>query len=96
MSIDWTPLADKDVWIFPDNDIPGRKYASEVAQKLAKLSPPARVKIIELPGLPPKGDMVDWVDSHGDLYVAEVTLSGGGRTGAVPGSCHSFQKFVRD
>jgi DNA-binding beta-propeller fold protein YncE len=36
-----------------------------------------------------------WVDSHGDLYVAEVTLSAGGRTGAVPGSCHSFQKFVR-
>ena len=36
-----------------------------------------------------------WADSHGDLYVAEVTLSAGGRTGAVPGSCHSFQKFVR-
>jgi DNA-binding beta-propeller fold protein YncE len=36
-----------------------------------------------------------WADSHGDLYVAEVTLSGGARTGVVPGSCHSFQKFVR-
>jgi DNA-binding beta-propeller fold protein YncE len=36
-----------------------------------------------------------WVDSHGDIYVAEVTLSAGGRAGAVPGSCHSFQKFVR-
>lgn len=35
-----------------------------------------------------------WVDSHGDIYVAEVTLSGGGRTGMVPGSCHTFQKFV--
>jgi len=35
------------------------------------------------------------VDSHGDVYVAEVTLSAGGRTGVVPGSCHSFQKFVR-
>ena len=35
------------------------------------------------------------VDSHGDIYVAEVTLSAGGRTGMVPGSCHSFQKFVR-
>ncbi|MBI2807592.1 MAG: hypothetical protein HYX68_21640 [Planctomycetes bacterium] len=35
------------------------------------------------------------VDSHGDIYVAEVALSGGGRTGAVPGSCHSLQKFVR-
>jgi DNA-binding beta-propeller fold protein YncE len=36
-----------------------------------------------------------WVDSHGDIYVAEVTLSAGGRTGVVPGTCHSFQKFVR-
>jgi DNA-binding beta-propeller fold protein YncE len=35
-----------------------------------------------------------WVDSHGDVYVAEVTLSAGARAGLVPGSCHSFQKFV--
>jgi len=35
------------------------------------------------------------VDSHGDVYVAEVTLSAGGRAGAVPGDCHSFQKFIR-
>lgn len=35
-----------------------------------------------------------WVDSHGDIYVAEVTLSAGGRAGLVPGTCHSFQKFV--
>jgi DNA-binding beta-propeller fold protein YncE len=36
-----------------------------------------------------------WADSTGSLYVAEVALSGGGRTGMVPGSCHSFQKFVK-
>lgn len=36
-----------------------------------------------------------WVDTRGDVYVSEVTLSAGGRAGAVPGSCHSFQKFVR-
>jgi hypothetical protein len=36
-----------------------------------------------------------WVDSRGDLYVAEVAMSGGGRTGLVPASCHTFQKFVR-
>lgn len=35
-----------------------------------------------------------WTDSRGDLYVAEVTLAGGVRAGLVPGSCHSFQKFV--
>jgi hypothetical protein len=36
-----------------------------------------------------------WIDSRGDIYVAEVTLSAGGRAGVVPGSCHTFQKFVR-
>jgi DNA-binding beta-propeller fold protein YncE len=36
-----------------------------------------------------------WVDAHGDIYVAEVTLSAGGRAGVVPLSCHTLQKFVR-
>jgi sugar lactone lactonase YvrE len=35
-----------------------------------------------------------WVDSRGDLYVSEVALSAGGRTGVVPPSCHTLQKFV--
>ncbi len=36
-----------------------------------------------------------WVDSCGDIYVAEVTLSAGGRAGLVPSSCHTLQKFLR-
>ena len=36
-----------------------------------------------------------WVDSHGDIYVAEVTWSAGGKNGAVPADCHSLQKFTR-
>lgn len=35
------------------------------------------------------------VDSRGDLYVAEVTMSAGGNRGLVDPSCHSLQKFVR-
>jgi DNA-binding beta-propeller fold protein YncE len=35
-----------------------------------------------------------WVDSTGAIYVAEVTLSGGGGAGLVPASCHTLQKFV--
>jgi DNA-binding beta-propeller fold protein YncE len=35
------------------------------------------------------------VDSHGDLYVAEVVMSAGGNRGLVPPDCHSLQKFVR-
>lgn len=35
------------------------------------------------------------VDSHGDVYVAEVTWSAGGRDGRVPKSCHTLQKLSR-
>jgi DNA-binding beta-propeller fold protein YncE len=34
------------------------------------------------------------VDSRGDIYVAEVTWSGGGNRGLVPSDCHSLQKFT--
>ena len=35
------------------------------------------------------------VDSHGDLYVGEVSHTFGSSRGLVPMGCHSFQKFVR-
>jgi DNA-binding beta-propeller fold protein YncE len=36
-----------------------------------------------------------WIDSRGDVYVSEVTLSAGGNRGLVPPTCHTLQKFVR-
>ena len=35
------------------------------------------------------------VDSRGDIYVAEVTMSAGGNRGLVSPDCHSLQKFTR-
>jgi len=35
------------------------------------------------------------VDSHGDLYVGEVTHTFGVERGLVPPDCHTFQKFIR-
>lgn len=35
------------------------------------------------------------VDSCGDVYVGEVTMSAGGNRGLVDPHCHSIQKFVR-
>jgi hypothetical protein len=63
---DWRPLVGKEVWIMPDNDTPGRKYAKTVAGILAKLTPSPVVRIVELPNLPDGGDIVDWIDAHGD------------------------------
>jgi 5S rRNA maturation endonuclease (ribonuclease M5) len=63
---DWQPLAGKEVWILPDNDAPGRKYADTVAGILANLMPASVVRIIELSDLPDKGDIVDWIEAHGE------------------------------
>jgi DNA-binding beta-propeller fold protein YncE len=35
------------------------------------------------------------VDSRGDVYVAEVTMSAGGNRGLVSADCHSLRKFTR-
>jgi len=62
---DWRALAGRGVIILPDNDAPGRQYAAEVAAILTALEPPAVVRVVNLPGLPPKGDICDWVSPDG-------------------------------
>jgi hypothetical protein len=61
---DWQPLAGREVVILPDNDAEGRVYAQTVAGILTRLTPPAEVRIVELPGLPPKGDCVEWLEAR--------------------------------
>jgi putative DNA primase/helicase len=68
---DWTPLAGKEVAILADNDKSGRKYREAVTAKLLNLDPPAVVKAVELPGLPDKGDIFDWVEMRGDAVEPE-------------------------
>ena len=53
-------IAEKVIRIFPDNDEPGMKYARTVATAFLEANPSVDVKIVELPGLPEKGDFVDW------------------------------------
>jgi putative DNA primase/helicase len=61
---DWRPLAGREAVILPDNDEAGQGYARDVASILVKLQPAARVKIVQLPGLPAKGDIYDWLEEH--------------------------------
>jgi hypothetical protein len=53
------------VYIIPDNDAQGRTHAQHVARQLDHVA--ASVRIVELPGLPLKGDVSDWLghDSAG-------------------------------
>lgn len=53
---DWSPLAGREVVILPDNDEPGRQYAEKVAAILSTLTPPATVKIVNLPEASADGD----------------------------------------
>jgi archaellum biogenesis ATPase FlaH len=52
-------LADCHVVILPDNDHKGRQHAEQVAADVHPVA--ASVRIVNLPGLPPKGDVVDWL-----------------------------------
>ena len=70
---DWQPLASRGVVILPDNDAEGRAYAQAVVDILTQLSPPAVVRIVDLPGLPPKGDCVDWLDARDARTPEEIT-----------------------
>jgi 5S rRNA maturation endonuclease (ribonuclease M5) len=66
----WLPgysesLRGRHVVILPDNDEPGRKHAETVAVALHGIA--ASVKVVELPGLPVKGDVSDWLDAGGTV-----------------------------
>lgn len=54
-----TMMKDRTVFIIPDNDEPGINHAHQVADSL--LGTAKQVKIMILPGLPPKGDFSDWL-----------------------------------
>jgi RecA-family ATPase len=77
----WKPehsefLQDADVIILPDNDDPGRNHADTVAASLQGIA--KSVRVLELPGLGSKGDIVDWAKQGGtveqlhDLIVREA------------------------
>lgn len=76
---DWTPLAGRDVVIVPDADKAGAKYAAEVSAILVKLSPPARVRVIDLrdtwSDLPVGGDIADVVDRGEDPDAIKTKLA---------------------
>jgi putative DNA primase/helicase len=55
----------KAVAILPDNDKPGKDHAFDVARKLCSLA--GSVKVVELPGLPEKGDVSDWIKAGGSV-----------------------------
>lgn len=63
----WT-IGCRDLVILPDNDQAGRDHAERVAADVHSLNvaEPIVVKLVTLPGLAPKADVVDWLDAGHD------------------------------
>jgi putative DNA primase/helicase len=57
-------LKGKTIAILPDNDDPGREHAEHVAKSLEGIA--ESIKIVALPGLPHKGDIVQWLQVPGN------------------------------
>ena len=66
-------LQGRDVIILPDNDAPGMKHADKVAASLWGKA--KRIKCVELPGLPPKGDVVDFLTKYSSSDLITVVQS---------------------
>jgi len=56
-------FAGKKAVVLPDNDKPGESHSRDVARNL--LSVAKAVKMVRLPNLPGKGDVVDWIAAGG-------------------------------
>ena len=63
-------LKRRKVVIIPDNDDAGRKHAHQVVQSLCEVA--TEVRILQLPDLPEKGDVSDWLDGG---HTAEELVS---------------------
>lgn len=77
--VDWTPLAGREVVILPDHDEAGEKYAADVVGILAKLSPPATVRVVRVceawPDLADGGDIADVVARGEDASAVKAKLT---------------------
>ena len=63
---DWSPvLRFSTIAISPDNDAAGEAFGQLMAAKLRRLKPGADVRIVKLPDLPDKGDVVEWIAAGG-------------------------------
>lgn len=59
--VDDSALHGRRICLLPDNDEPGRSHSRDIAERLHGKA--AEVRILELPGIAPKGDISDWLDS---------------------------------
>lgn len=71
---DWSPLAGRQVVIWPDNDAPGQTYAADVTAILARLTPAPKVKQVDVSkiGLGTAEDVFDWLTAHPNAGLTDL------------------------
>jgi hypothetical protein len=57
--------ASDQIIVLPDNDQPGRDHANTVAANLSERG--AAIRVLYLPGLGPRGDVIDWARAGGTV-----------------------------
>ncbi len=62
-------LRERHVVILPDNDDAGQRHAQQVATALSGAA--ASIAVLDLPGLPSKGDASDWLNAGGNVAQLE-------------------------
>lgn len=81
---DWSLLVKfRQAYILPDNDEPGAGYARDVVDILSGMPGSREVIVCDLPGLPAKGDVFDFLQDHNvDDLMAAITEHGRPATGS--------------
>jgi hypothetical protein len=88
--VEYNPhFRDKVVYILPDNDDPGRHHAARVFHQLRDIA--ADCRIVELPGLPEKGDVSDFFVNGGTVvHFNEAVIN------TPEGLPESFEEIQKD
>ena len=85
-------LIGEDVIVVPDNDKKGHENAQKAVDKLSKVA--RSVKILELDGLPPRGDLTDWFAVDGNTADELIALAERVDPEPIPG--HLGKSFGMD
>jgi hypothetical protein len=73
---EWASLSGREVCVIPDADDAGTRYAADVRGICESLDPPARVRVVALPGLASgSGDDIEqWTATRADRETAAIEL----------------------
>ena len=63
---DWMQLKGRPVVILRDNDKGGERYGADICEILFDQDPDATVRVLTLPGVPPKGSIIEFVKPLGE------------------------------